>query len=283
MRVAALCGMLVSFAAVPGGAYAIDGVIDSLGMGAPSAYLPLIRPVLRVNGILLPLIGLLLVSTLVMRNSYDRLKRMFDIVGSIIVLSMFFPVLLFAAIMIKLDSPGPVLIRQTRVGVNRRNICRGRSRTNDRRRDENKGSLFTILKLRTMRADAESGTGPVWAQENDDRITRVGKILRKTHIDEIPQFVNVLRGEMCIVGPRPERPLFIRRLSCAIKNYERRLRVKPGITGLAQVRYRYAASVEDTKKKLRYDLLYVNKKGLGMDLRILAKTVNMVVSMRGSR
>ncbi|MHB9156186.1 MAG: sugar transferase [Endomicrobiales bacterium] len=240
-------------------------------------------PSVRVQGLLFLSFAAVLLAALVARKKYFQSKRVFDIVGSIVILSLFLPVLLISAILIKIDSPGPVFIKQTRVGVNRRHYSPSPSHAAERRKRENPGSLFTIYKLRTMSADAEKMTGPVWARENDDRITKIGRVLRKTHLDEIPQFMNVLRGDMCIVGPRPERPVFINKLNQCIKNYDRRLKVKPGITGLAQVRYHYAASIGDAKKKLKYDLLYIEKMSPLTDIRILVNTLNMVVSMKGAR
>jgi lipopolysaccharide/colanic/teichoic acid biosynthesis glycosyltransferase len=145
------------------------------------------------------------------------------------------------------------------------------------------GVTFDIYKLRTMRLDAEKYTGPVWAQENDPRITIVGKLLRKSHVDEIPQLVNVLRGEMSIVGPRPERPVFVADLSQKITDYNKRLNVKPGITGLAQVRHRYDETLEDVKKKIKLDLLYIKEMCVMTDLRIMARTILVVLTGKGAR
>lgn len=233
---------------------------------------------------LMIVLGLLCAAILVVpliSRYYLSCKRCFDIVISILALSVFSPLLAVSALLIKIDSPGPIFLRQTRVGVNRRRRRAGSS--GERRHDCACGLPFTLYKLRTMRHDAEAVTGPVWAKEHDSRITRVGRILRKTHIDEIPQFINVLKGDMCVIGPRPERPLFTGELSTSINGYVKRLDVKPGITGLAQVRYHYAASVEDTRKKLKYDLLYINKMCLLMDIRILFRTLNMVLTTKGAR
>jgi lipopolysaccharide/colanic/teichoic acid biosynthesis glycosyltransferase len=165
------------------------------------------------------------------------------------------------ALAIKLDSPGPVLFRQSRLGKN--------------------GSVFILNKFRSMREDAEAGTGPVWAQEDDPRVTRVGRILRKLRLDELPQLLNVLVGDMSFIGPRPERPEFVYQLQKQIPFYMARLSVKPGVTGWAQVRYRYGASVEDALEKLQYDLYYIKNLSLFLDLLVLINTVQVVLFARG--
>jgi lipopolysaccharide/colanic/teichoic acid biosynthesis glycosyltransferase len=162
---------------------------------------------------------------------------------------------------IKLDSPGPVLFRQIRVGLH--------------------GETFVIYKFRSMRQDAELETGPVWTGERDERVTRVGRLLRKFRLDEILQAINVLHGEMSLVGPRPERPYFVDRLEQQIPFYNLRHYVKPGITGWAQIMYRYGASVEDAHEKLQYDLYYAKHKSLGFDAGILLKTIRIVLFGRG--
>lgn len=172
------------------------------------------------------------------------------------------PILAFAAFLIKLSSKGPIVYRQNRVGQN--------------------GDIFEIYKLRTMRIDAEKFSGAVWASENDPRITTAGRILRKTHIDEIPQLINVIRGEMSIVGPRPERPEMVRDFKTLICDYEKRLKVKPGITGIAQVWHKYDETIDDVKKKIKYDLLYIRKMCLWVDVRILMQTCVSVVTGRGA-
>jgi exopolysaccharide biosynthesis polyprenyl glycosylphosphotransferase len=192
------------------------------------------------------------------RRGFDKLKRVMDVVLSVIGLGIASPILLFATILIKLDSPGPIVYRQRRMGKN--------------------GKIFRILKLRSMRQDAEKGTGAVWAKKNDPRVTAVGRMLRKTRIDEIPQLINVLRGEMSIVGPRPERPEMVIDLKTKICDYERRLLVKPGITGLAQVKHKYDETIEDVKKKVKYDLLYIRKMCLWTDINIMAQTFGVVLS-----
>lgn len=190
-----------------------------------------------------------------------KLKRISDVVISFLILVLTLPMSFFVAIAIKLDSKGPVLFKQERIGMN--------------------GKKFKIYKFRSMYQDAEKNTGPVWSTKNDPRVTRVGKILRKLRIDEIPQFVNVLKGEMSLVGPRPERPYFVEQLSGQIPYYQRRLKVRPGITGWAQVKHKYDESIEDVKVKLRYDLFYIENMSLRMDIKILARTILVVLFGKG--
>ena len=197
------------------------------------------------------------------RRRFEEFKRMSDIALSIAGLVIISPILIFAAILIKINSKGPIIYKQSRVGKN--------------------GRIFKIYKLRTMRQDAEKGIGAVWAQENDPRVTSVGRVLRKAHIDEIPQLLNVLKGEMSIVGPRPERPELARDLKTIICDYEKRLQVKPGITGLAQVWHKYDETIEDVKKKIKYDLLYIRRMCLWVDLRVIAQTFVVVLTGRGAR
>jgi exopolysaccharide biosynthesis polyprenyl glycosylphosphotransferase len=183
-------------------------------------------------------------------------KRLFDIVFALGLLMFLAPVILVAAVAVRLDGPGPILYRQRRIGYD--------------------GREFSVFKLRSMIVDAEPD-GPRYASPNDARITRVGRLLRKFHIDEIPQAINVLRGEMSFVGPRPERPEFVRELEREIPNYHYRHMVKPGITGWAQVNYEYAASVEGARCKLRYDLYYIRRFSLGLDLLIVLMTVRVAL------
>jgi lipopolysaccharide/colanic/teichoic acid biosynthesis glycosyltransferase len=192
----------------------------------------------------------------------DGVRRLRDIVGSLVLLALALPLLLVVACLIKLDSPGPLLFRQAGVGLH--------------------GRVFSVLKLRSMRVDAEAG-GPRWAAERDPRVTRIGGFIRAARIDELPQLVNVLRGEMSLVGPRPERPFFVEQLVPAIARYNERTRVLPGLTGWAQVNYPYGASVEDACAKLAYDLHYVHNRSLWLDLRILVATVRVVLFGIGAR
>ncbi len=190
-----------------------------------------------------------------------RMKRLIDVVFSALFLVVMSPLFVLLAILIKLDSKGPVFFKQKRVGKN--------------------GVIFTILKFRTMVHDAEKHTGPVWAGKKDPRITRVGRILRKLRLDEFPQFINVLYGDMSLVGPRPERPYFVDRLKREFPYYLRRLKVKPGITGWAQVKGKYDTTIEDVKQKLEYDLYYIENMSLRMDFRILLYTIIVMLRFKG--
>lgn len=216
-------------------------------------------------------------------------KRAVDIVGSLVGLILTSPFYLILPIVIKLDSPGPIFYRQSRVGYNRRqgerrqtnNSMLGRS-VRDRRRGDLLGCPFNVIKFRTMVADAERKCGPVWATHNDPRITWIGNFLRKTRLDEIPQFINVLAGDMSLVGPRPERPMFVKELSSQVENYDQRLRVKPGITGLAQVENGYDSSVASVVRKVHYDLEYIRNWSLWQDIKIMMKTVVVVITGKGA-
>jgi len=189
-------------------------------------------------------------------------KRVFDIVVSLGILLVTAPVLLIVGVLVKLASPGPVFYKQERVG--------------------RFGRVFNVIKFRSMREDAEKD-GPVWAQQGDARVTPVGAIIRKTRIDEIPQVFCVLAGQMSFIGPRPERPVFVRDLTQQIPLYNERHVVKPGITGWAQINYPYGASVEDARHKLEYDLYYIKNYSLFLDLLILIQTVRVVLWQDGSR
>jgi lipopolysaccharide/colanic/teichoic acid biosynthesis glycosyltransferase len=229
------------------------------------------------------------------RHPYDvrgRLgwKRGLDVCISLVALAALSPVMLMAAALIKATSPGPVFYRQERVGVNRR-VRERRDRaseidTSRRRRDRrvlvNFGLPFTIYKFRTMVVDAEQGTPPMWAKEQDPRITSVGRLLRKTRIDEVPQFFNVLRGDMSIIGPRPERAYFIGRIEKDLPEFQLRLRTKPGITGLAQVALGYTNTEDGLRQKLHFDLMYIRNWSLWMDLKILFRTVYVVLTGKGA-
>jgi len=190
-------------------------------------------------------------------------KRMFDICASVSLLLITLPVMLLTALLIWLESGRPILYRQERIGAF--------------------GRSFQLLKFRSMRADAEADGKPRWATRNDDRCTRVGKVIRRLRFDELPQLVNVMKGDMSFVGPRPERPVFVKDLTKEFSYYSYRHTVKPGITGWAQVRYRYGASVEDAKEKLQYDLYYIKNQSLFLDLIILAQTAHIVLFGKGAR
>lgn len=194
--------------------------------------------------------------------SYRLVKRGMDILIALLGLAVFAPFLPLLALLIKLDSPGPVFYRQKRVG-------RG-------------GRLFNLIKLRSMYTDAEADGQARWAERYDTRVTRVGRFLRRTRLDEFPQLVNVLRGEMSLVGPRPERPEFVAELQTQIPFYRTRLTVKPGLTGWAQVNYDYGRSVSDALEKLRYDLYYIKHQSIQLDLVIMLKTVSIILLLKGT-
>jgi sugar transferase (PEP-CTERM system associated) len=193
----------------------------------------------------------------------NAVKRLFDLIVSGVLLLLTLPIMLAAALCIYLESGGPVLFRQERVGQG--------------------GRTFTLYKFRSMRNDAERGGTPQWAKANDDRTTRVGRFIRKVRIDELPQIFNVFQGEMSFVGPRPERPFFVDQLEKQIPFYALRHSAKPGITGWAQVRYPYGATIDDAIEKLQYDLYYVKNHSLFLDILILISTVEVVLWGKGAR
>ncbi len=191
------------------------------------------------------------------------IKRMFDVAVSLAALAVGLPLMAIVALLVKVTSHGPVLYQQERVGLN--------------------GRTFAVYKFRSMRVDAEAASGPVWSSKNDDRVTPVGRFLRRARLDEIPQLWNVLRGDMSFVGPRPERPMFVRELTAKIPFYGQRHVLKPGLTGWAQVRYTYGASVEDAIEKLQYDLYYIKNLSFALDLVIVLETIKTVLLRRGAQ
>ncbi len=220
----------------------------------------------------------------------DAWKRAFDISASVAGLIVFAPLMAAAAVAIKLTSPGPVLFTQERIGVNRRlDHRRGSSnghggfdrRVNDRRGDQKHGKPFTMFKFRSMSVGAENGV-PKWTTRDDPRVTAIGRLIRKTRIDETPQFFNVLRGDMSIVGPRPERDYFYAQVDRKIPKFPNRLRVKPGLTGLAQVNVGYTNNVEDMQRKLDHDLEYIRTLSPTNDVKIMFRTISVVVTGRGA-
>jgi sugar transferase (PEP-CTERM system associated) len=196
------------------------------------------------------------------RRLYSRARRLVEALLSLVGLILSLPVMALTAALIKLDSRGPVFYTQERVGKHKR--------------------TFKIIKFRSMHTDAEAG-GPVWASQDDPRATRVGRVIRKLRIDELPQFINVIRGEMSFIGPRPERPAFVESLEREIPHYSQRHLVKPGLTGWAQIRYPYGSSIKDAMEKLQYDLYYIKNQSLVLDAIILFETVRIVLLGRGAR
>jgi lipopolysaccharide/colanic/teichoic acid biosynthesis glycosyltransferase len=189
------------------------------------------------------------------------------------------PILLVIAVLVKLTSRGPVFYTQERVGLDRRG--RSQRSSNHRRALDLGGEPFTIYKFRTMHVGAEHKTGAVWAAKDDPRVTEVGRFLRQYRLDELPQLINVLKGEMSIVGPRPERPTIFAQLRANIAEYPLRQRAKPGITGLAQINQHYDACLDDVRKKVQFDLEYIQRQSLLEDLKIMVKTVPVVLLRRG--
>jgi lipopolysaccharide/colanic/teichoic acid biosynthesis glycosyltransferase len=213
------------------------------------------------------------------RGLAAAVSRWVNFVLALMALIAVLPLLLLIAIAIKLTSRGPVLYTQERVGLDRR--IPGVDAGNHRRTVDLGGRPFTIYKFRTMRVDAEQATGAVWATQNDPRITPVGRFLRQYRLDEIPQLLNVLRGEMNIVGPRPERPTIFAELRGHISEYPLRQRTKPGITGLAQINHHYDRSLDDVRTKVRYDLEYISRRSLWEDVRIMLQTIPVILFRRG--
>ena len=194
---------------------------------------------------------------------YDQLKRLFDIAGSLILLCLFAPLMLVVALIVKISSPGPVIFKQQR-------LTQG-------------GRIFTMYKFRTMRFEKNPVSTEIWTTKRDPRVTPAGRIIRKFRIDELPQLLNVLRGEMSIIGPRPERPDIAKQLAIVFPSFNRRLNVKAGITGLAQTGNGYAGCVSSYRKKLAYDLMYIKHRCLFLDLRIALKTIIVMLTGAGAR
>jgi exopolysaccharide biosynthesis polyprenyl glycosylphosphotransferase len=207
--------------------------------------------------------GILSMIITFLRRTYNIAKRTMDIAIAFVALIILSPLCVLVALVIKLTSNGPIFYTQLRCGKD--------------------GKPFNIYKFRTMRVDAEKETGPVWAKLKDNRITPIGGFLRKSRIDEIPQFINVLHGDMSVIGPRPERPVFIEQLKTQVTDYSKRLAVKPGITGLAQVSHRYDENIADVRKKVKYDMLYIKKMCFWTDVRIIGRTFGVILTGFGAR
>lgn len=197
------------------------------------------------------------------QNLRNFIRRLFDLVASAALLLLTWPIMLLVALAIVIDDGLPVFYRQTRVGLN--------------------GEHFRLLKFRSMRRDAERAGGAQWAKENDERVTRIGAFLRKTRLDELPQLINVLKGDMCFVGPRPERPEFVAQLAEKLPFYHERHTVKPGLTGWAQLCYPYGSSEKDAMEKLQYDMYYVKNHSLIFDIMILLQTAEVILWGKGAR
>ena len=191
------------------------------------------------------------------------LKRAMDILFSIILIVLAIPIFLIFPLLIKLDSRGSIVFKQIRVGEN--------------------GKEFEIYKFRSMRQDAEVDSGPVWADSCDKRVTRIGRIIRKLRIDELPQLYNVIKGDMSFIGPRPERPYFVEKLKNQIPYYDVRTAIKPGITGWTQIKYPYGATLEDAREKLQYDIYYIKNMSPILDIIIFFWTIKVVLTGKGAR
>ncbi len=222
-------------------------------------------------------------------NPRAMAKRTIDVLGASFGLVISVPLWIVIPLAVRLDSKGPAFYSQVRVGQNRRRKSRRgvlidsleRRINGNRRQQTGRGKPFRIVKFRTMYQDAERQSGPVWATHDDPRITRIGRILRKTRLDEVPQLFNVLIGDMSLVGPRPERPYFVERLDGTFENYRKRFKVKPGITGLAQVEHKYDETLDDVNFKLKYDLTYIRNWNITQDIKIMLKTIVVVLTAKG--
>lgn len=214
------------------------------------------------------------------RQRSEFLTRVVNVAIASVGLVAALPVMAVVALLVKLTSQGPVLHTQTRVGVDRR---WRKKNADDRRVHDHGGMPFEMYKFRSMRVDAEPDGRAVWAQKKDPRVTAIGGFLRKTRLDELPQLYNVIRGDMNIVGPRPERPSIFAELRVNIPDYHIRQRVKPGITGWAQINQAYDSCIDDVRSKVRYDLEYLERQSLGMDLRIMSMTIPVILLRRGGQ
>ena len=206
-------------------------------------------------------------------------SRAVNVVLALLALVALFPIFVLVGLAVKLTSRGPIFYTQERVGLDRRAL--GRADQNHRRQRDLGGRPFTIYKFRTMRVDAERESGAVWAQQDDPRVTPAGKFLRQYRLDELPQLLNVLRGEMNIVGPRPERPGIFAELRGHIAEYPLRQRAKPGITGLAQISHPYDRSLDDVRRKVHFDLEYIRRQSVWEDVRIMLQTIPVILFRRG--
>jgi len=240
----------------------VDAISQCQGMGVKFKIVPELYEMFLsetdgedVNG--LPLVEVMAPP---IYGANEVIKRLIDILVSSVALLLFLPLILLIVVLIRMESKGAVLFKQDRVGKD--------------------GKIFSLYKFRSMAKDAEKDTGPVMAKSDDRRITKLGRILRRTRLDEIPQLINVLKGDMSLVGPRPERPFFVERFKKEIPGYVQRLQVRPGVTGLAQVHSRYDISA---RSKLRYDLLYVRNHSLFLDMEIILRTIGVILRRKGAR
>ena len=220
-------------------------------------------------------------ASLLPRARSENINRFLNVTLAAIALVVVAPVLLLFAALVKLTSRGPVFYSQARVGMDRRRHNGESSHAYDRRARDLGGRAFTIYKVRSMYVGAEKPNGAVWATKGDPRVTPIGRVMRKCRVDELPQLINVIRGEMNIVGPRPERPSIFSRLCADIEHYPLRQRAKPGITGWAQINHSYDATIDDVRTKVRYDLEYLERQGVAEDLKIMARTLPVMIFRKG--
>ncbi|HXC24650.1 MAG TPA: sugar transferase [Gemmatimonadaceae bacterium] len=216
----------------------------------------------------------------VLRKRSELVNRAMNVTIAVLALILLAPIMLLVALMVKLTSKGPVLYFQTRVGMDRRR--RPTTAVFDRRGSDVGGRAFQIIKFRSMRVDAEQGTGAVWATKDDPRVTPVGRFLRKTRLDEVPQLFNVIKGDMNIVGPRPERPSIFAELRRNIQEYPLRQQARPGLTGWAQINRAYDASLDDVRAKVRFDLEYLQRQSFLEDIKIMARTLPVMIFNKGA-
>lgn len=222
-----------------------------------------------------PSLPLAVSETFELQSRSETASRLFNVTLALCMLVVAAPVMLIAAALIRLTSAGPILYTQTRIGIDRR-FNRTRA-LHERRREDLGGTPFTIYKFRSMKVDAEVDGQAVWATQNDDRVTGIGRLLRKSRVDELPQLYNVLRGDMNIVGPRPERPSIVVRLREQVEDYPLRHCVRPGITGLAQVSNPYDRDLDDVRRKVALDIEYMKRQSLLEDIRIMLRTIPVVL------
>ena len=211
----------------------------------------------------------------------EGLRRPLNVIAAVVALVLAFPLMVVIAVLVRLTSPGPVFYTQTRIGLNRRFREKGLSPAARLRSCDLGGQPFVIYKFRTMRVDAERDSGAVWATARDPRVTFIGRVLRQTRLDELPQLLNILKGDMNLVGPRPERPGIFSRLADQLEDYPLRQSVRPGITGLAQVSQQYDSNLDDVRRKLAFDLEYIRTQGVWTDLIIMLKTVPVILFRKG--
>jgi lipopolysaccharide/colanic/teichoic acid biosynthesis glycosyltransferase len=256
----------------------------SVGTAVSTGMVPLDAPVplgtVREAAVVPPPASVGAVREVLPAERSELLARIMNVVIAAVALLVLAPICVLVAIAVKLTSPGPVFYTQTRVGADRR--WNRTTALHERRVEDLGGQPFTILKFRSMRTDAEANGQAVWASKQDARVTPVGRFIRKTRLDEIPQLINVLRGEMNIVGPRPERPSIVVRLRSDIPEYPQRHRVKPGITGWAQINHSYDSCLEDVKTKVRYDLEYIEGQSVWFDVKIMLLTLPVMLFRRGA-